>query len=164
MNITIREYTESDAAQVAALMDAFHDYLVDIDPNRRLRRLPGYGEAALKEETEAIKDGKGIIHLAFDGERAVGFVIGVLATPFTADDLLGTNPSTRGRVNELYVSDAYRGQGIAKMLVEKVEAWLKEHGCDTVFLGVFAFNTDAIEMYEHIGYSEIERYMMKKLK
>ncbi len=163
MDITIREYTEADAPRVATLMDAFHDYLVDIDPNNRLCRLSGYGEATLAEELRATSDGRGVILVAADGAQVVGFVVVVLAQPLTEDDLLGTKPSTRGRINELYVTGEYRGKGVARALMDIAEARLRERGCDTAFLGVFAFNTDAIAMYEHIGYNIAGVEMMKKL-
>lgn len=163
MNITIREYTDADAAQVAALMEDFHTHLEQIDPNQRLRTLPGYGKHLLEQVLENIKE-NGVFYLAIDGERIAGFAGGKILPESTPEDLLGVYPAKKGRFDTVYVDAEYRGKGVGKMLMNGVEEFFKTHDCTLSFLSVFAFNNDVHSMYEHLGYQDIGIDMMKKLQ
>jgi ribosomal protein S18 acetylase RimI-like enzyme len=162
-SFTIRPFEPEDAPEVAAMMDDFRDYLVSIDPNGRLRRLPGFGAYALKEELENTKDGQGIIYVAVQDKKAIGFSVGFKLRPFREEDLLGVFPAERGRIEELYVASAYRGMGVASALMSATETYLKSKGCDYLFVGVHAFNQHAHELYAHLGYEDIGIDLFKKL-
>jgi len=43
--ITIREYQDADTETIVDWFNQLHDYLVELDPIKRLRRAPEYGEA-----------------------------------------------------------------------------------------------------------------------
>lgn len=163
MNITIKPYENLYVSAVAGLMNDFHDYLVGLDPDHRLQRLSGYGEKTLEEELKAVQEKNGYFPLAFDGDKLVGFGICVINPPSTPEMQLGSKSVTSGRVEELYIIPEYRGKGLAKMLMIEMEAYLKSRGCEYVHLGVFAFNENAHEMYEHLGYKDKGIDMMKKL-
>jgi hypothetical protein len=63
MNINIREYQQSDRNFIANSLEKMHDYLVKLDPIKRLRKEPGYTEHLtddlFKNVTE--KEGKFIL-------------------------------------------------------------------------------------------------------
>lgn len=161
-NITIREYTEADAAQIAALMDEFHKHLEGIDPNGRLRTLPGYGEYLLTQVRENVQE-NGVLRVAVDGNRIVGFAGGKVLKESTTEELLGVYPAKRGRFDTVYVDADYRGKGVGKMLMNHIEQFFKDNGCRLSFLSVFAFNISVHEMYAHLGYQDVGIDMMKKL-
>jgi ribosomal protein S18 acetylase RimI-like enzyme len=164
MDIKIRPFTEADAERVVALMDDFHDFLVNIDPNGRFRRLPGYGEYALKEEVENIQNDRGVIYVALDGNEMIGFSVAFLQKDFDEGALLGVFPAQRGRIEELYIAPEYRGKGVATALMQKMEEFLKGKNCDYIFVGVHAFNQNAHELYKHLGYKDVGIDLMKKIE
>ena len=76
---------------------------------------------------------------AFDG-MVVGFVRGDAATAY----LVG-----------MWVAPGLRGSGVARMLVERVLAWAREHGRTRVLLSVEAGNDRAARLYEKCGFVEL---------
>jgi RimJ/RimL family protein N-acetyltransferase len=50
-----------------------------------------------------------------------------------------------------------RGKGIGTMAMKHVEEQIKEQGFQRIELGVFEFNTNAIKLYQKMGYREIGR-------
>lgn len=61
----------------------------------------------------------------------------------------------RGWVNYLAVDPGHRGRGLARLLMEAGERLLTERGCPQLNLQVRAENTEAMALYEHLGYRPI---------
>jgi len=53
------------------------------------------------------------------------------------------------------VVPAHRGKGIAKALMALITAWAISHGSTAMMLEVKSDNTDAIGLYESLGYSKL---------
>ena len=53
------------------------------------------------------------------------------------------------------VVPAHRGKGIAKALMALITAWAIAHGSTAMMLEVKSDNTDAIGLYESLGYSKL---------
>jgi ribosomal protein S18 acetylase RimI-like enzyme len=164
MDIQIRPFIETDVKEVAALMDDFRDFLISIDPNGRFRRLPGYGEYALKEELANTDDGRGVLYIALDGNKAIGFSVAFLLKKPREEDSLGIIPAQSGRIEELYISPEYRGKGIASALMQKMEMFLKKNGCKYIIVGVKAYNQSAHDLYKYLGYKDTGIDLVKKVK
>ena len=58
MSIQIQEYTEDYKEQIIELFKNFQDYLIELDPLKRLRRLPEYAEKVHRETLEEVKQKK----------------------------------------------------------------------------------------------------------
>ena len=56
-------------------------------------------------------------------------------------------------IADLIVSETHRGQGIGSMLMEKVKQTAKENGVDRIQLNVSSYNTDAVKLYEKLGFT-----------
>lgn len=56
-------------------------------------------------------------------------------------------------IDELFVLDKYRGQGIARVLLEKGVEFGKTFGCD-IRVEVYLWNRDTIEYYKKRGFEE----------
>lgn len=90
------------------------------------------------------------------GGRRAGFVwVEVSRHAFTGEP--------RAYVVELYVSHAFRRQGVGRTLMEAAEAWALEHGLHRIALNVAAHNTAARNLYESLGYQVDALRMSKSL-
>jgi GNAT superfamily N-acetyltransferase len=57
-----------------------------------------------------------------------------------------------GYIGFMYVKTAFRGQGVAKLLIEAITAWFHEQGISEIILHVYAKNPTAIRAYEKVGF------------
>ena len=60
-------------------------------------------------------------------------------------------------ITGLVIDENYRGKGIGKMLIEKVEQWAKEKGNDRLSLRCNVKRIEAHSFYEHLGFTEIKQ-------
>ena len=127
MPVTLRDYHDDDRARVTALFDDFQVYLVSIDPLQRLRHLPGCGAKMLDATLKEVREQQGIFVVALEANMIVGFVAGILQE---RKDRLDVIDSLGGRVTELYVDVAFRGQGIGTRLMQQIEECFRTSGCD----------------------------------
>jgi len=61
-------------------------------------------------------------------------------------------------LKRLYIKPKYRGNGISKMLVEKIIADAKEIGYCYILLDTLPFLRSAIKLYRSIGFYEVEKF------
>jgi ribosomal-protein-alanine N-acetyltransferase len=60
-----------------------------------------------------------------------------------------------GYVVTLDVADAWRGRGLGRELMSRVEAEAREAGCEAVVLHVFVGNVKAIGFYDNVGFEAL---------
>jgi predicted N-acetyltransferase YhbS len=137
--IRIRAATAADAAALAALITgAFAEYRGRLKPE----------SGALSESAETIAaelarpDHTAL--LALDGSQPVGCV---LCKPENGDLYFG----------RLAVPPAQRGRGIARALIEAVEAHGRQRGYPGVLLGVRVALPENQKLFASLGYVETER-------
>jgi GNAT superfamily N-acetyltransferase len=69
------------------------------------------------------------------------------------------NRSLVAYIEVLAVAEIAAGRGVARALMERVEAWARQRDMPRVELSVFAANARARGFYEHLGYAaEFVRY------
>lgn len=163
MNTRIREYRESDAEIIKKFIEKLQDFVVSTDPIKRIRRLPGFAEKAMKKVDEKIAENKGIIFVAEDEGKPVGYIFGFVCDSQSKKNLLEVVPTQVGQIEDLYVELDYRGRGVGRLLLNKMETYFKENGCDSLWLEVFASNGDARSAYTKMGFVEREVGMFKKI-
>lgn len=162
MTIEIREFLESDRPQIIKWLEDLHDYLVAIDPDKRFRREPKFGQVFSDELFDYVKSGHGKIFIATDDGRTIGFSAGAIDKQ-SEKNLLEVIPSKLGVISDVFVEEAYRGQGIGKQLLKKLEDHLISLSCDSLWLNVVAFNPSH-QLYSNSGYHDREIGMIKKVK
>lgn len=102
----------------------------------------GIGVSDSPEEIEKkLRHAPDLFLLAESGSRIVGTVI-------------GGYDGRRGMLYHLAVDEEFRRQGIGTLLMDEIEARLKEKGCRKAYLLVKQGNS-AAEMYEKRGWSEM---------
>ena len=70
-------------------------------------------------------------------------------------------PSTY--IYDIEITEAHRGRGLGRQLLDAAESWSAEHGSTSVRLNVFAPNTTARALYESAGYAPTSTHMMKRI-
>lgn len=65
-------------------------------------------------------------------------------------------------IDEICIKKAFRRQGLGKILFEYIYNLVKNKGADTLELGVWSFNKDALEFYRSMGMTEKNIRMEKK--
>jgi len=83
--------------------------------------------------------------LAYADDRAVGLANAFLGfSTFTARPLLN--------LHDLVVDAAWRGRGVGRQLLGRLEVLAREHGCCKLTLEVLADNVAASELYRRSGF------------
>ena len=89
-----------------------------------------------------------MIYLAFAGHEPVGIAVCFVGfSTFAAQPLIN--------IHDLAVVPAYRGQGVGRLLLERVEGKGRELGCCKLTLEVRADNHHAQWLYARTGFGEV---------
>jgi GNAT superfamily N-acetyltransferase len=70
---------------------------------------------------------------------------------------------TEAFVNEVYVTEAYRREGVATELLERLEQWGRDHDADHMTLSVPAGDDPARALYEEFGLEVVRSRMATSL-
>ncbi len=82
--------------------------------------------------------------------KCVGYIMCKMEHGFSNFKKLGF--VKKGHMVSVAVDDKYRKRGIGKVLVEESVNGVKSRGCDEFYLEVRCSNTDAIRLYEGLGF------------
>jgi GNAT superfamily N-acetyltransferase len=160
--VTFRPYEAVDRDVLIALFEEFQDGFVDMDPLRRTRRMPGYGEAAVAGAERIVREEAGLFAVAEDETGVIGFVVASVHRTTPAQELDGP-PEMWGRVDELFVRQTLRGRGLGRELMEHAERFLRATGCTSVRVSVFAPNVLVHAFYRGLGYADRDIDLIKLL-
>jgi len=161
--IKISEYKSEDKTNFACLIDELQDYLVELDPLKRLRRLDGYGLNYVNKLLAKFKNNKGMILVARDGDKVAGIITGIIEVQ-EEDDLLEWIPTVTGRVLDMIVSADYRNKSIGNMLIRAIEDFFIKEKCDWIRIRVLKQNINAYTFYCKHGYKDRLIDVCKNLK
>jgi GNAT superfamily N-acetyltransferase len=67
------------------------------------------------------------------------------------------------RIASLIVDQAWRDRGVGKRLVEAIEKWARDQGCDVVEVTSGNQRVDAHRFYEGMGYAEKRKRFVKTI-
>lgn len=162
MNIRFKSYRPDDFEAFDHCLVQLQDFLVQIDPLKRLRKGPHFSPSYAASILEKVEKYDGAIFLAYDGEAMVGCIAGILEKQ-SDKNLLECIPTKAGRIAELFVLDAYRNLGIGKQLMEKMESYMRKKKCDVIRVEVFEPNKAAHHFYKNLDYQDRVMDMIKLL-
>ena len=144
MSITIREIRRSDYEQAAAIWR----HVLDIE------------NATVESVTETYRgmetNGDYCTYVA----EADGKVVGLAAA---VKVLAVGHPGGYVKMNGIGVIPEYRGRGIGKMLMERIERMAVESGAPYIGLASGLRRTDAHAFYRKLGYRETSYWFRKNL-
>lgn len=89
------------------------------------------------------------------------FLVGVLGSELVATVMAGYD-GHRGWVNYLAVAERHRRRGFGRILMQHVEARLKDMGCPKLNMQVRATNRAVVAFYAHLGYAEEQNISLGK--
>ncbi len=115
-----------------------------------------FDERVIKAFTALLSDEQlGLIWLICDRDRPIGYVA---VTYFFSMEYHGRC----GLVDELYIREAYRSQGIGKRVFIMLEDYLKSQSMRSLSLVVDFWNDKAEALYTKIGFRREQRHLMVK--
>ena len=108
--------------------------------------------------TKKFGDSDKVLYLACDGDISIGFIYG-----FIKHEKGELVHDTVAHIDALYVSDGYRGKGIASDLIHTFYDWCKNNDVKFVTICVYKNNIDAYNLYYKEGFDTDTYYMTKEL-
>ncbi len=160
MPIRFRKLEPRDRAAVAELFTEFQAGFVAMDPLGRTRAEPGYGESALAEAERLVGSSSGLFAVAEDEDGIQGFIVVTVHRTTRLQELEGPS-ETWGRVDELYVRSPARGRGVGRELMEHAERFLRDAGCTSIRVSVFAPNVVVHAFYRGLGFTDRDIDLIK---
>lgn len=135
----VRAATADDAEPISKLASEFHAYLNALgDPTEFNFNASTYLRDGFGERPAFL----GLVAESNDN------VVGYLILDFDYD----TDHSRRlAFVNDLFVTESYRGQGVGKALMDHAAETAREHGAQALWWGVYERNESALKFYESLG-------------
>lgn len=99
---------------------------------------------------------------AFVGEL-LGQVLGFITVSAFLESSPLLQPMRVARIGSVCVSAQHRRHGIGRLLMARAEQWGRERGAGDVGLNVWAFNAEALQFYEELGYTARAHFLGKVL-
>lgn len=91
------------------------------------------------EKIKKMPEGNVHIEAAFDGSKPVGYCVCSIE-------------NGAGELDSIYLKSDLRGSGVGSVLAKNGIAWMKEKGCDPIFVTVADGNEAVFPFYEKLGF------------
>ena len=98
---------------------------------------------------------------ALDENGEPGEVVGFLSGEIR-EGSPAFSPKIWAAVEDIYVTQTYRSQGIGRALVDASSDWARDKGADGVSLQVAAGNERARKFYDGLGFREVSVYEVRE--
>lgn len=99
------------------------------------------------------------VYLARYQQQIVGFITGQLSELVS----VVSKPVLMGSVDELYIEPKFRNMGIATKLFSQIEKQFVACGVKRVFVEVWHFNDEAINLYQNVGFEHHIHWLCKDI-
>lgn len=106
-----------------------------------------------QEMEELLRSEENAVFLAWDGEKAVGFV----HCSLRHDYVEGANHSPTAYLEGIYVREDYRNHGLARQLLSACENWAKEMNCSQLASDCELSNSGSLVFHLKNGFAETNR-------
>ena len=153
--MNIRKATPEDFSNVDPVLVEVEHHHVRLEPDV-FQPITHY-DAALY--LDYLQDPGSCIWIAEEGETVMGVIIAKVhqraQIPMYKDCQFVV-------VEEVCVSESFRGRGIGKQLMKTVEDWAGQQGIEQVQLSVWTKNIDAVNFYDTLGYIRMRKNIGKE--
>lgn len=161
-DIEIIEYEDKYLEDVKDLLVELEEYILSIDKDNLDLLHPEYREKMALLDLEEVKNNNGKCYLAIEKNKVVGLIMGYVRS-YDEYDYLDYRCPKSGEISELVVSNKIRSKGIGQKLINTMEEYFKNIGCEYVFVDVFSYNENGIKFYDKKGYHSRMNIMLKKI-
>jgi ribosomal protein S18 acetylase RimI-like enzyme len=158
MSIMIRKAVKTDYEQLKSVLDE--------SDNFHLQYMPYFfqdpeGDSWKQDYILKLIENEGsIIYLAIDDNNVVGAMVLIIKTN---QELAILKRRTFVMLDIISIKKEYQNKGIGKKLLFWMENWANENRINELELNVYEFNSNAIKMYEKLGFITYSRRMHKHL-
>ena len=149
----IIEYQKKYSEDVKDLLVELQEYIVSIDTWHLNIMTPQYRKLYFEKTMKECGKNQGIMFLAKENEKIVGMICGHLSV-YDKYDRADYKCPKSGIIEELIVSKNSRSSGGGMALIEKIEAYFKNLGCQYCHVDVFEPNAIGRKFYAKNGYTE----------
>jgi ribosomal protein S18 acetylase RimI-like enzyme len=157
-DITVRSATDADEAKLLAAITDEQDYECALHDTRKAgseiaRPYLAYLKARIAQN-------RGLLLVAERDDAFAGYAAGWIENE---NNVAETDSSNRfGYIADTYVIPAFRGSGIAAILIETAEHHLHASGISRIRIRVLANNASALRAYEKSGFAPYEVVLEKR--
>ena len=144
MTINTRKAERSDYIQFKNLMIQLQQHHINLRPDVYRMSEDFFTEATFDKLLEECS-----VLVAEENSEIIG------AVSYSIMDMKAAiiHPFKSLWISDLVISQNHRGKGTGTMLMEKVKEIAKENGVDRIQLNVSSYNTDAVKLYEKMGFA-----------
>lgn len=154
--LSIRAVNQNDLEQLNELMYLLHD--------EHHQQSPEFFKTAEDIEQEKsiaryLDNPECLVFVAVQEANIVGFITGHFC------ELVSTvsKPVQMGSIDELYVVQSQRQNGVARALCQTIEKRFEEYGVREMFVEVWDFNRPANRLYQELGFVNHINWLRKPL-
>lgn len=159
----IIEYEDKYLEDVRDLLVELEEYIISIDKDELDQIHSDYREKMAIIDLKKVAEENGKCFLAVENNHVIGLIMGTIPI-YNEFDYLDYKCPKRGEIIELIVSKHARSNGIGQSLINKMENYFKQMGCEYILIDVFAYNENAIKFYEKHDYHTRMYVDIKKIK
>lgn len=160
MKFYIREATINDNSMLLELLSEVQKLHTENRPDIHLDTKVTFDQVY---GSNIYEDPRYKIYVAVNKEQDIvtGYIL--LRIKDLKPQIIGQKPRKSLYIHELCVNKDYRNNGVGNQLVSRAIEFGREIDADSIELGVWEFNEDAIRFYENIGMKTKLRMMEMKL-
>lgn len=158
----IIEYEDKYLEDVRDLLVELEEYIISIDKDNLDQLHPEYREKMALLDLKEVNENNGKCYLAIENNQVIGLIMGIIPE-FDEYDYLDYKCPKRGEITELIVTAKVRSNGVGKLLIDTMEKYFKDMGCEYVIVDVFAYNEVGKNFYNRNGYHARMETQIKKI-
>ena len=148
MNVVIRKAKLEDLKTIQDLNHAL--FLSDADKDKKLNHDWPYLETGKEYFKGAIEGKTGVCFVAEKDNEIVGYLAGSIKF-----DSSIYRQVRRSELENMFVTEECRGQGIGEKLAKKFIDWSKENDVTHTFVSAYWLNERAIKFYKRLGFEPL---------
>src|ERR1019366_3068235 len=106
-----------------------------------------YQEAGVNYFEKKISGELSVCFVAEQDGHIVGYLIGHVDKKIDKADTI-----LRCELENIYIDEAARSEGVGRLLVQELTKWCKEKGAQSMFVSVYYHNDNAVSFYKACGF------------
>lgn len=146
MKVVIKDYDEGLQDDTIQMITDFFNH------HRKLTNAPKKYWQTNEESKETLKEWlkEGSVYNIFFEDKLAGFFC------------VKFGGQSAAWLEDIFVKEEFRGKGIGKFAIEKLDELMKEKGIVSMFLDVIPRNTEAIKFYKECGFDHLNMIQLRK--